>query len=89
MKAYVRIGIAAKLMDVCPQTIRRGNKDGKITCVRTVGVHRRIALIEIKRILRGEEADERLKTMAIYARVSSHEQKKKGDLARQVEAATG
>jgi putative resolvase len=88
MKAYVRVGIAAKLLGVCSQTIRRWTKEGKITCIRTVGGHRRIALVEIKRIIQGAEPDERPRKMAVYARVSSHEQKKKGDLTRQVEAAT-
>jgi putative resolvase len=88
MKVYVRVGIAAELMGVCRQTIRRWDKDGKLTCIRTIGGHRRIALIEIKRLIHGEEADERPKRMAVYARVSSHDQKKKGDLTRQVEVAT-
>ena len=87
MNEYVRVGVAAKLMGVCPETIRRWDKDGKIACMRTVGGHRRIALIEITRLLTGEEPDDSVKKLAVYARVSSHDQKKKGDLERQVEAA--
>lgn len=87
MNEYIRVGIAAELLGVCTETIRRWDNDGKISCHRTVGGHRRIAMLEIKRVLNGEEQDTNKKKLAIYARVSSHEQKKKGDLDRQIEAA--
>lgn len=87
MNEYVRVGIAAYLIGVCPETIRRWTNEGKMTCIRTVGGHRRIALIEIKRLLLGDGSDAPQKKMAVYARVSSHDQKKKGDLARQVKTA--
>ncbi|MFX0062138.1 MAG: IS607 family transposase [Candidatus Hermodarchaeota archaeon] len=97
MKYYVAIGEASKLLGVCIKTIRRWNKEGKIHCYRTLGGHRRLAMIEIERIIseglteEGEDLDEAealhgSKT-AIYARVSAHDQKKKGDLDRQIEVA--
>lgn len=52
-----------------------------------MGGHRRIALVEIQRIVTGIRQEEKDRKIAIYARVSSHEQKKKGDLKQQVEVA--
>ncbi|MFX0061637.1 MAG: IS607 family transposase [Candidatus Hermodarchaeota archaeon] len=97
MKYYVAIGEASKLLGVCIKTLRSWNKDGKIHCYRTPGGHRRFAMIEIERIISEglteevEDLDESeplygSKT-AIYARVSSHDQKKKGDVDRQIEVA--
>ncbi|MFX0062122.1 MAG: IS607 family transposase [Candidatus Hermodarchaeota archaeon] len=97
MKHYVAIGEASKRLGVCIKTLRRWDKDGKIHCYRTPGGHQRFALVEIERIISGGLTEEveclgeseslRGSKTAIYARVSSHEQKKKGDLARQIEVA--
>ncbi len=91
MTSCVRIGIAASMMGVCTRTIRRWDAAGKITCTRTPGGHRRISLIVIEghqaRDGRGDEEDDRGRA-AVYCRVSSHEQKVKGDLDRQVATAT-
>lgn len=57
------------------------DKSGKIECVRTPGGRRRIPESEVMR-LRGKIQSE--KKWVIYARVSSHEQKTKGDLDRQI-----
>ena len=97
MKYSVAIGEASKRLGVCIKTIRRWDRDGKIHCYRTPGGHRRFAIIEIERIisgglteeveaLGGSESLHDSKT-AIYARVSSHDQKKKGDVDRQIEVA--
>lgn len=97
MKHYVAIGEASIRLGVCRKTIRRWEKAGKIQCYRTPGGHRRIALIEIGRIItegrledgEGREDETALNRPkpAIYARVSSHDQKKKGDLDRQIQTA--
>ncbi|MFX0064654.1 MAG: IS607 family transposase [Candidatus Hermodarchaeota archaeon] len=87
MIEYMRIGIAAKIMGVCTETIRRWERDGKIACIRTIGGHRRISMVEVTKVLTGKEPDTATKKLAMYARVSSHGQKKKGDLERQIEAA--
>ena len=85
------IGIAATFLGVCVKTLRRWDKSKKIACYRTVGGHRRIPIKEINRILNRKERDDRSgqkesdKTCAIYCRVSSHKQSKRGDLDRQVE----
>ncbi|MHA1300101.1 MAG: IS607 family transposase [Candidatus Helarchaeota archaeon] len=87
---YFRISKAAQLIGVCSKTIRRWDARGKIECKRTLGGHRRISIFEIRRVLDGsyEGAEKRDSARtAIYCRVSSHEQKKKGDLERQKLAA--
>jgi len=82
------ISEAAFLLGVHPTTIRRWDKDGKIKCSRTVGNHRRISREEIERIIAGKKRkySKRKRAVISYARVSSNDQKKKGDLLRQQEA---
>lgn len=72
---------AALLLGISVRHIQRLDKEGKIKCIRTTGGRRRIPESEIKRLL----GEERPKALALYARVSSHEQKQKGDLKRQIE----
>lgn len=70
-------------MGVHVSTIQRWDRQGKIRVVRTAGGKRRIPESEIQRLL-GIEAPSRPQTPVIYGRVSSHEQKTRGDLSRQV-----
>ena len=74
-------------MYVSTTSIRRWDKAGKIQCFRTPGGHRRIELVEVKRIKSGQALQSKVVQPAVYARVSSHEQKQKGDLQRQIDAA--
>ena len=91
MTCCVRIGIAASILGVCNRTIRRWDAAGKISCTRTSGGHRRLSLAIIE-AQHGNEADRGYAVApagtAVYFRVSSHEQKAKGDLDRQVATAT-
>lgn len=84
---YFNISQTAFLLGVCTTTIRRWDKAGKIKCIRTVGGHRRIHKDEIKRIIAGKKRSyirsKRKRKVVIYTRVSSHDQKKHGDLDRQ------
>ena len=73
---------ASELLGITVKHMQKLDREGKIRCIRTLGGRRRISESEIRRI-RGEPRKK--KRAAIYARVSSHEQKKKGDLARQLE----
>ncbi|MHA1266658.1 MAG: IS607 family transposase [Candidatus Helarchaeota archaeon] len=66
--------------------MRRWEAADKIQCYRTPGGHRRISLLEISRLRHGTPVPPPRK-VAIYCRVSSHQQKAQGDLARQVQAA--
>ena len=70
-------------MGVHVSTIQRWDRQGKIRVVRTAGGKRRIPENEIQRLL-GIEAPFRPQALAVYGRVSSHEQKARGDLNRQV-----
>ncbi|MHA1844414.1 MAG: IS607 family transposase, partial [Promethearchaeota archaeon] len=54
--------------------MRRWDASGKIRCSRSVGNHRRISILEIERILHGD-GKARNRGVAIYGRVSSHDQK--------------
>ena len=73
---------ASELVGMTVRYLQILDNRGKIECVRTPGGRRRIPEREIMR-LRGKIKGDR--SWAIYARVSSHEQKVKGDLDRQIE----
>ena len=87
MKLSLRISEAARRLGVCVKTLRRWNAQGKMSCVRTVGGHRRIPLSEIRRLLSGDlaSASHSSPRVALYCRVSSYDQKRNGDLERQRE----
>ena len=87
MKTILRISEAANELGICVKTIRRWDLAGLIDCFRTIGGHRRFFLVEIQRIREGRERIPDTRSTAIYARVSSHDQKQKGDLQRQIEQA--
>lgn len=78
---------ACQLLGVTTTTIQRWDREGKIRIVRTPGGRRRIPLSEVERITGKSSLSQR--KMAIYARVSSNEQKQKGDLDRQFEFVMG
>ncbi|TXT62702.1 MAG: hypothetical protein BAJALOKI1v1_870003 [Promethearchaeota archaeon] len=85
------IGMGETFLGVCVKTLRRWHAKGLITCHRTLGGHRRFPLNELFRILE-ERQDKQEKehvimndSCAIYDRVFSHKQTKRGDLERQVE----
>ena len=81
MNRLITISKAAKLLGVSISTLRRWELDGKISSVRTNGLHRRYDVSKLKPELFHQSANDR-KTIA-YARVSSRDQKK--DLERQKE----
>ena len=82
MQAYVRVAEAAQYLNVCTKTIRHWDGAGILVCVRTPGNHRRIAIGDFERLIKGTKQKAKAVTTAIYCRVSSHEQKQKGDLQR-------
>ena len=84
---YYSVSQAGFLLGVCATTIRRWDKNKLIRCIRTLGGHRRIHKSEIERIIKGKKRRYSRKKHGVvtYARVSFHEQKKKGDLDRQQE----
>ena len=69
-------------LGIHPNTLRKWDKQGKIRVVRTVGGRRRIPESEVERLM-GIVKPDTSKKAVIYARVSSHDQKQKGDLEGQ------
>ena len=63
-------------------TLRFWDETGRFNALRTKGGHRRYRESAIE-TLQGLVRDTRSDTVVIYCRVSSHEQKQKGDLERQ------
>ena len=48
-------GEVAALFHVDPKTVTRWASDGKLTCIRTLGGHRRFRAEEVYRLLNGDE----------------------------------
>jgi putative resolvase len=80
----VSIKEAAELLGVSKSRLRAWDAAGKFTSVRTPGNCRRYRLSDIRRFQGLAEQEEgKTDAIAVYVRVSSHEQKQKGDLERQ------
>jgi excisionase family DNA binding protein len=47
-------GQVAALFAVDPKTVTRWAQDGRLTCIRTLGGHRRFKAEEVRRLLNGE-----------------------------------
>lgn len=88
IKDYYRAGEAARLLGVTTKTIREYDLSGKLESIRTIGGHRLIKKESILNFLAQRnmllDDSESARNDIVYARVSSHEQKEKGDLDRQV-----
>jgi len=80
----VTIRKAAEILGVGIPTLRTWDRAGKIPAVRTPGGHRRYLIDDLDKF-QGLVRKTQVKTdkVAVYCRVSSHEQKQKGDLDRQ------
>lgn len=74
----------AERLSVDKTTLRLWDKNGTLKAVRTQGGHRRYKEADVLAMM-GEKvrAEDNANVVAIYARVSSGEQKQKGDLDRQ------
>lgn len=68
-------------------TIRRWEKEGKLTSQRTPGGHRMYRESDILKIL-GIEQNGTRRRVAVYARVSTRKQREAGNLARQIDRLT-
>ena len=83
------IGMAAMILGVCRKTLRRWEKRNLIAPIRTLGGHRRYSMEDLIQLgyqnkNRKDKRQVSNKIISIlYSRVSSHKQKKKGDLERQ------
>jgi len=79
----ISISKAAELLDITTKSLRNWEADGKLVPVRTAGGHRRYRLSDIEKLQGISSKEDLTSEVAIYCRVSSHDQKKKGDLDRQ------
>ncbi|SEN01667.1 DNA binding domain-containing protein, excisionase family [Mesobacillus persicus] len=76
---------AAELLGVSIKTLQRWDQTGKIGLVRTPNGRRRLPERELRKIVGQRAIQGTPRVLAIYGRVSSHDQKKKGDLKRQID----
>lgn len=83
VEKLLNLKTVTELLDVSIKTLQRWDAQGKIKVVRTPSGRRRIPESKVHRIL-GVENIKTNKKLAIYGRVSSNEQKQKGDLERQI-----
>lgn len=83
MDKLVNIKRAAEMLGVDQKTLRRWESENKIISKRTKGNHRRYLISDIQIFQGINLQDQRNNSVAIYCRVSSNEQKQKGDLDRQ------
>ncbi len=82
----MNVSQAAEMLGVSTKIMRIWDNDGKVEAVRTAGGHRRYRVSEIEKLqgIHHEEFEKPDKEVVVnYSRVSSHEQKAKGDLDRQ------
>ncbi len=86
-KVTYRVHEVAEILGVTTKTIRNYDKEGKLKTFRTEGNHRVISRNDLIDFLKNKQLlvdnTESQKRDVIYARVSSHDQKKGGDLDRQ------
>ena len=76
---------ASAILGIHIRTLQKWDNEGLLNATRTPNGRRRIPQSEIDRLLNiSSEENNKTDAVAIYARVSSHEQKTKGDLDRQI-----
>lgn len=86
-KPFLTIKEASEMLGISTETLRNWERDNKIAPTYTTGGHRRFPRIEIEKLAgtyQEPTIPARQNRTVIYCRVSSHEQKQKGDLERQV-----
>jgi excisionase family DNA binding protein len=92
MNKLLTLKETSDILNVSSLTLRNWDNCGKLKAVKTIGGHRRYNEEDVKKFIGQEENEEINKYMidmvAIYSRVSSHEQKQKGDLDRQCQRIT-
>jgi excisionase family DNA binding protein len=74
---------AASMLSVSKRVLRLMDTNGTLRSIRTDGGHRRYRLSDVNAKIGIEELPANKESVAVYTRVSSHEQKTKGDLDRQ------
>jgi len=85
-KQLISIGKAADRLGVCIDTLREWDKNDILKPIKTAGNHRRYRVCDIDKMngeLTENKQDNKTR-VAVYSRVSSHEQKQKGDLRKTI-----
>ena len=87
MEKVLTIKETAEMLKVSLSTLRRWDYEGVLTPVRTSGRHRRYKMSDIKKFLGENLSENEIETNTIrvvtYARCSTFDQKKHGDIDRQ------
>lgn len=86
MAELLTIKETADYLNVSQDTLRKWDRSGKLKPLKTAGGHRRYDISSLNEFIgleKKQEVSGKTEVCATYARVSSHEQKQKGDLDRQ------
>ena len=83
MSKLLTLQRTSEIIGVTKKTLRIWDNDGKLTSVKTVGGHRRYREEDVMNHVGEMIKVDVVNTVVTYSRVSSHEQKTKGDLDRQ------
>lgn len=83
MERLITVSDAAQRLGVTKKTLQVWDNDGKLIALRTAGGHRRYRQSDIEKLQGTVRESASLNQVAVYARVSSQDQKQKGDLDRQ------
>ena len=83
MKRLITVSDAAQRLGVTKKTLQVWDNDGKLIALRTAGGHRRYRQPDIEKLQGTVRESASQNQVAVYARVSSQDQKQKGDLDRQ------
>lgn len=87
---FLTISQAAKFLNVSQDTLRKWDIAKKLVPIKTCGGHRRYSIEQLNSLvgIKATNIEKNQNLIAIYARVSSHDQKQKGDLDRQFQRLT-
>ena len=83
METLITVSEAAKQLGVSIYALRAWDKNGKLVAIRTAGGHRRYRQSDITELQGLEPEEPNPNRVCVYCRVSSQDQKQKGDLDRQ------
>ncbi len=84
MSKLLSLQKTSEILGVSKKTLRLWDIEGKLLSIKTIGGHRRYKENDVLSFINEIEKDvENVSVVATYSRVSSHEQKTKGDLDRQ------
>jgi putative resolvase len=83
MNKLLTIEQTSKILNVSQNTLRNWDESNKLKPIKTIGGHRRYLEDDINKFIGITTNINIVNAVATYSRVSSHEQKTKGDLDRQ------